>query len=307
MRFSTLEEFVELSNCQSFSKAAKKLYISQPTLSAHIRELEQELNVVLVSREHPIRLTAAGRLFYENACKILDLYHVTITGCQEIACSSESGVLNIKAEFAHESIKVPFRQLVASFKKLHPAIEVNLVSGEYKNLLDEFTEGRINAGFISTSFDERIEEYRVVAGVETVLVKRGSLALWMRKDNPLAGNPSVTLKDINGRPYPWPIGEQYAEIRTAAEDLFEMYDLHPKFRNILADSFFEDYLYRIEEGDVFMGIACAYDEEASQLTFKTFEPNIEHRNYFVIKRDEKNPAAGLFLNYLTEHLSVFNN
>ena len=50
MEFKQLQSFVEVVNFRSFTKAADKLFISQPTVSAHVTQLEEELNTKLISR-----------------------------------------------------------------------------------------------------------------------------------------------------------------------------------------------------------------------------------------------------------------
>lgn len=304
MQFSNLEEFVELGNCLSFSKAAKRLYISQPALSTHISELEKEVGATLVIRERPVKLTAAGKLFYENASRILSLYHDTLESCQALDKSPEKGKLFIKTEYAFENIKIPFRQLVASFRKLHPSIDISIVSAHRDNILEEFEHGKINAGFLSTSFDERLESYKRSKSVETVLVKRGSLALWMKHDHPLSQKERLSIHDLNGQNYPLPTGEQFAEIREAALDVMHAYKVKPMYRNVLVDSF-EDYLFSIEDGDVFLAVEYPVDPNRDILTCRPFEPDIEHRNYFVIKAHDENPATQLFLDYIIENKAVF--
>lgn len=58
--------FLEAAECQSFSKAAEKIHISQPALSKNIAALEKELTVQLFERDHfqAVRLTRGGKLFY---------------------------------------------------------------------------------------------------------------------------------------------------------------------------------------------------------------------------------------------------
>ncbi|KRM72970.1 LysR family transcriptional regulator [Lacticaseibacillus brantae] len=73
MKFSTLEYFVAVATEKSFTKAAAKLYLSQPTLSRHIGELEAEVGVRLFNRQpHNLELTSAGTKFLTEATIVLD-------------------------------------------------------------------------------------------------------------------------------------------------------------------------------------------------------------------------------------------
>ena len=66
MEFKQLQSFAAVVKYNSFTIAAEKLFISQPTISAHIRQLEDELNIRLISRTTKnIEITPKGREFYE--------------------------------------------------------------------------------------------------------------------------------------------------------------------------------------------------------------------------------------------------
>ena len=74
MNLKQLEAFVEVAESESFSKAAKKLFLTQPTVSAHISSLEKELDVrVFVRNTKEVALSEEGQKLYRYARQILDL------------------------------------------------------------------------------------------------------------------------------------------------------------------------------------------------------------------------------------------
>ena len=74
MKIETLNEFIVLTDCKNYSKAADYLFISQSTLTKHIQQLEQELGVNLIDRSNnSFSLTLDGIVFYEYALKIVKL------------------------------------------------------------------------------------------------------------------------------------------------------------------------------------------------------------------------------------------
>lgn len=74
MDIRQLEAFVYTVKYQSFSQAAQKLYLSQPTVSAHIRSLEQEFHTQLLKRTtKTLSVTPAGMKLYQYASEILTL------------------------------------------------------------------------------------------------------------------------------------------------------------------------------------------------------------------------------------------
>ena len=74
MNLKQLEAFVQVAEGGSFSKAAKKLYLTQPTISAHVAALEKELNVRLFVRNtKEVSLSEDGKDLYKYARQMVDL------------------------------------------------------------------------------------------------------------------------------------------------------------------------------------------------------------------------------------------
>ncbi len=74
MNFRQLESFIQVSTLKSFSKAAEQLYLTQPTISAHISQLEKELGVDLLNRTTKnIALTPNGKKLFDYAKEIIDI------------------------------------------------------------------------------------------------------------------------------------------------------------------------------------------------------------------------------------------
>ncbi|WP_101772604.1 selenium metabolism-associated LysR family transcriptional regulator [Peptostreptococcus faecalis] len=99
MDIKQLEVFITVSKHGSFSKAARELFLTQPTVSSHIQNLENELQTVLLNRSNKtISLTDSGEILYKHAITILNdckkaMYDIKeysgkIEGSLEIVCSS---------------------------------------------------------------------------------------------------------------------------------------------------------------------------------------------------------------------------
>ena len=73
MRLEYIRSFISVVNCKSFSLAAKKMFLSQPTISTHIKQLESELGVQLLVRStKDVILSEEGIIFYPFAVRILE-------------------------------------------------------------------------------------------------------------------------------------------------------------------------------------------------------------------------------------------
>ena len=73
MDVKQLEAFVAVAKYKNFSKAARELFLTQPTVSAHIQNLEKELGTILFNRNNKcITLTKSGEILLENAISILN-------------------------------------------------------------------------------------------------------------------------------------------------------------------------------------------------------------------------------------------
>ena len=84
MDFKQLRSFVAVADCGSFTQAAAQLYTSQPTISAHIRQLEEELQQRLFLRTtKSLSITPHGRELYDYAVQVLSLQDRLLAGWRQ--------------------------------------------------------------------------------------------------------------------------------------------------------------------------------------------------------------------------------
>lgn len=99
MHLKQLEVFVNVVKLKSFSKAAEAVYLSQPTVSAHINALEDELDAKLIVRStKEVYPSKAGKIFYQYALEMLNLrdmamqevksYSTQVRGTLDVAAST---------------------------------------------------------------------------------------------------------------------------------------------------------------------------------------------------------------------------
>lgn len=136
--------FLEAVNCKSFSKAAKRLYISQPTFSRAISQLEKELDLQLFSRDtfHGIRLTEAGAVMaeaFERAQADLD---AATERARQIANLRQIDLVLglLEGQLLDDSLSDHLSQLRIS----HPNLKTHIWRGTYCALMEALSNGEVD-------------------------------------------------------------------------------------------------------------------------------------------------------------------
>ncbi|MBF8983538.1 LysR family transcriptional regulator [Lutibacter sp. B2] len=168
MDFRQLETFVMIARVKSFSKAAERLFLTQPTISNHIQNLEKRLAMPLLNRSNKkVTLTKAGEIFFIHATEILnkkqqalfslEAFKNTIDGTLEIACSS----------IPEQYILPP---LLHSFHKIYPHVKYNLLHYDSQKVIDDIISGIIDFGFVGSKTHNKQLEYIQIMEDELVLI-----------------------------------------------------------------------------------------------------------------------------------------
>jgi len=145
MDLRLLEIFCLVCEEKSFSKAADRLRLSQPTVSSHIKRLEGQVGAPLLDRlAHEVVPTRVGALLHEHGrrilrakrdlCEQIDLYLNHLQGELPIAASTIPG----------EYLLVP---VVGAFCAAHPGIRLRLLIHDSVEVLQSVEEGRVELGF----------------------------------------------------------------------------------------------------------------------------------------------------------------
>jgi DNA-binding transcriptional LysR family regulator len=124
MEFYQLEAFVMVAANRSFSRAAEHLFLSQPTVSAHIKTLEMQLNTPLFDRgKGELFLTPAGESLYRYARDLLDMRTAALAEIHSLG-DMEEEALTIAASSVPCQYLLP--RAVAAFENAHPTVSVSL-------------------------------------------------------------------------------------------------------------------------------------------------------------------------------------
>lgn len=173
MNFLNLQYFCVAAEELSFTKAAKRLFISQQSLSNHISRLEEEFGVALFNRTQPVTLTQAGECLYRNSQILLYQKNQTEKAIQDIR-DFRSGELTIGASTSRSAVMLA--DVLPQFHQKFPQIQLRLVEGTTKLINQALYEGRtdVNIGFAindpDTVEEELLHKEHLVCVVPNVLL-----------------------------------------------------------------------------------------------------------------------------------------
>lgn len=142
MDFRELVYVTTVADLKSVTAAAKKLYISQPSLSQIISKVEKETGVKLFDRTtYPISLTYAGEKYVETARKILMMYHNLQKELMDIGIGSK-GRINLGIPNERAGYMLP--PVLAKFRAQYPDVEITTLEQKSDGLIEALLKGEIN-------------------------------------------------------------------------------------------------------------------------------------------------------------------
>lgn len=191
MEFRVLQYFLAVAREQSISGAAESLYLSQPTLSRQLKELEEKLGKQLFIRgNRRITLTEEGMILRKRAEEIMELVKKAE---DEISLSDNAIAGNITVGTGETD---GIRFLTKAAKSLHeqyPLVHLHIVSGDKATVTEELDRGLIDFGLILGNIDNTKYEY-------IQLPYKDKWGVLMRRDAPLAENETIGWKDLIDQP-----------------------------------------------------------------------------------------------------------
>jgi DNA-binding transcriptional LysR family regulator len=141
-----MESLIYLIDEGSFSRAAKRVLLTQPSLTKHIKKLEEAINARIVNREKMgISLTPEGRILYDYARRILKLRDDAKEKISRVK-ENESGNIFVSASTIPATYILPY--LLNEFKKLFPDIRTYIQANDSEETLGMILNNQAEIGFI---------------------------------------------------------------------------------------------------------------------------------------------------------------
>lgn len=174
MDFKQIDAFANVAKFSSFSKAAEAIYLSQPTVSAHIASLEEELGTQLFDRRgKDVRLTYAGTLFLEYAINLINLRNTAILNISEID-KKISGKLTIASSTTPCRFILP--ALVNGYHNQFEDVTFDIKEGSTKKVVEIITSGSADIGVVGEIIpDARLSYEKISSDYLTIISNNPTL------------------------------------------------------------------------------------------------------------------------------------
>lgn len=185
--FHRLTLFLEVADSKSFSKAAKKLRISQPAVSRQINQLESEVGIRLLDRSNrQVSLTEAGQELYNAGQKVQESLDFLRSGASSLA-GGYAGVLKIGASSVWEYL---LPQIFAGFTKKYPKLSIEMAVSNSSQVSELVRTQHSNLGFVS--------EIPINSELEAMPVAEDEIILVASVGSKLADKERVQPSELNG-------------------------------------------------------------------------------------------------------------
>ena len=190
MDIRQLKYFIAVANTRNFTRASEQLHIAQPPLSRQIQLLEQELGVQLLLRNsRPLRLTEAGRVFYEQALQITNRLDQLKSTTQQIGLNQRQ---TLSIGFVASTLYGGLPALVRKLRQHYPDLDIQLVELTSMQQIAALKSGRIDIGFGRIRSND--------AAVTRIVLREERLVLALPPSSPLAAEAcQLSLKAVHGQ------------------------------------------------------------------------------------------------------------
>ena len=292
MDFKQIEAFVNVVRFKSFSKAADATFFTQPTISTHIRNLENELGVKLLDRKsRTVEMTPQGAKFYKYAVEMINARAQAFDALDNSSDRIE-GILEIQTSSIPAVTFLP--EYLAGFRALHSGIHYYVTSSDSQTVIDNLSERRGEIGFIGEDpANSALDAVRVFTD-KAVMIAPESF------DIP----DKITMDEAVAYPFIW------RETGSATRKSFEAAGMSLGYDKEVFDvaALFNDMDSIIRAVESGLGVAVISEKVAASIGSRTRIIEIEgfgdERSFYMIslRGTSLSPAAEAFAQYVREHI-----
>lgn len=191
MELRRLRYFVAVAEEESFTRAARKLRMAQPPLSNQVKQLEEELGILLFKRSsRGVEMTEAGELLLEEAQRILMQVEQTVRVVRRVGCG-EVGRLTLG--FVPSSSNEVLPPILDTFRERFPGVELFLREMRPDLIVQRLRDRQIDVGFLYLPLED--------ASLHIECISREPLVLALPETHPLASESQIELRALAEEPF----------------------------------------------------------------------------------------------------------
>ncbi|CAN5205856.1 LysR family transcriptional regulator [soil metagenome] len=194
MELRHLRYFLAVAEELNFSRAAARVYLSQPALSQQIRKLEEELGVGLFQRtRREVELTEPGRMLLEGTQQALVQIDQSVRTLREMSGAESS---RLRVGFPEYVNHTPLAHILQDFQRRSPGVELEqhelLTLQQTSQQISELKRGTLDLGFLLLPVEEEALELEHVLRIELIAV--------LPEDHPLAYRDEIPMRELEEEP-----------------------------------------------------------------------------------------------------------
>ena len=288
---NSLLVFHEVSKHKSFSKVAEGLFISQPAVTKHIKDLELKLGLGLIQRRGGgFALTEAGEILFKHTHKISS-HLLEIENALGNLKKDHHGILKIGTTESYAKCLMP--ELLSGFQTSHPSIKITLEVGNSEEIEKSLLDYKNDLGLIGA--------VKASSKFELVPFLKEELVLIVSPNHPLGKRKAVSLKEIEG--YPFIIRAKGSTTRRILFHAFEEFDIHP---SLLIEAGSSEFIKQwVSEGKGVSVIVQRLGEDEEKRGVLKNIPLAEkiylEVGLLYLKGEKFNPAIKTFVHFVEHH------
>ncbi len=222
MDLHQIEIFCTLIKLRSFSKTAEALFLTQPTVSGHIKNLEADLGVALLDRlGKRVVPTEAGEVLYRHGRKLLALRDQARDEIQSLS-GKVNGLLRAGASTIPGAYILP--PLIGEFKKKYPTASIQLFIDDTAKIAEAVVSGDMSIGVVGASITD--------AHLESHTFLKDELVVAVHPDHPWARKRNISIEDL--REEPFILREEGSGTRRIMEERLGKAGISPNDLNVIS-------------------------------------------------------------------------
>ncbi|MDO5416237.1 MAG: LysR family transcriptional regulator [Lachnospiraceae bacterium] len=275
-----LEYILVLAETGNMTRASKKLYISQPTLSQFLSKQEQEIGAPLFQRTGGIyTLTPVGELYAEYARRVLSLTDILEKDIKRIATTSQ-----IRIGTSASSALQMLSSILVDFRKYYPNVELLLSDGNLRSMGTAISKGDMDIAFLTANSMDQYKGQCIELKKEEVVLAAPAAHPFCQKTADGTAHVLTSQQLLSAfRNFPFILQHKGSCIRYLVDDFFDEEDFNPI---VACSTNNARSICDMVSSNIGIGfIPASYASPCPQITYFTLEPKLFRIHVILYRKD----------------------